>query len=93
MEDRLSREVSVPRRVRVGVNSPDTHLKPHAVFHAEKETAPAADFVSLPAVSDPRGSGSVEDFAQIGPRTQLPVFDDMARGVFHDEPCRLILHE
>ena len=70
MEDRLSRQVSMPRRVRVGVNVPDTHLKPHAVFHAEKETATAADFVSLPAVTDPRASGSAEDFAEIGPRTQ-----------------------
>jgi hypothetical protein len=40
-----SRQVSVPGRVCVGVNSLGTHL-PHAVFHAEEETAPAADLVS-----------------------------------------------
>jgi hypothetical protein len=25
--------------------------------------------------------------------SQLPVFDALAQGVFHDEPCRLILRE
>ena len=32
-------------------------------------------------------------FAEIGAGPQLLVFDDLAQGVFHDEPGRLVLHE
>jgi hypothetical protein len=78
---------------RVGVNSPNAHFEPHAVFHAkEKATAPA-DLVSLPPVSDARDSSGIEDFAEIGARFQLREFDYSAKGILDNEPCRLVSDE
>ena len=79
--------------MRVGMNSPDADLEPHAVLGTEKERAPAPYLVSHPTISDARGSSGVENLSEIGTRSQLRAFDNLAERVFHDEPCRLILHE
>jgi hypothetical protein len=71
----------------------NAHLKPNAVLDAEKETAAPADLISLPAVSNARGSGGVEGGAEIGVRPHLREFDYLTESVLHDEPGWLIRDE